>query len=116
LLLWGVDELITYHYLIAEMFRYDNMPYEQYFSMPKREQADLIWKTLFLDRSPVSEAQRGVPTVMSKLGILAEKYLDVMDTGWEFPKKKFAKMWKNSSPLISGASSKEKLTRPFQWV
>ncbi len=68
LLLWGVDELITYHYLIAETLRYDNMPYEQYFSMPKRAQADLIWKTLFLDRSPVSEAQRGVLTVMSKLG------------------------------------------------
>jgi len=68
LLLWGVDELITYHYLIAETFRYDSRSYEQYFSMPKRQQADLIWKTLFMDRSPVSEAQRGVLTVMSKLG------------------------------------------------
>src|SRR5665647_1376449 len=68
ILLWGVDELITYHYLIAETFRYDGRPYEQYFSMPKRQQADLIWKTLFLDRSPVSEAQRGVLTVMAKLG------------------------------------------------
>ena len=68
LLLWGVDELITYHYLIAETFRYDRRPYEQYFSLPKRQQADLIWKTLFLDRSPLSEAQRGVLTVMAKLG------------------------------------------------
>ena len=68
LLLWGVDELITYHYLIAETFRYEKCSYEQYFSMPKRQQADLIWKTLFLDRSPLSEAQRGVLTVMNKLG------------------------------------------------
>ncbi len=68
LLLWGVDELITYHYLIAETFRYEKSSYEQYFSMPKRQQADLIWKTLFLDRSPLSEAQRGVLTVMNKLG------------------------------------------------
>ena len=67
LLLWGVDELITYHYLIAETFRYEKCSYEQYFSMPKRQQADLIWKTLFLDRSPLSEAQRGVLTVMNKL-------------------------------------------------
>ena len=68
LLLWGVDELITYHYLIAETFRYEKCSYEQYFSLPKRQQADLIWKTLFLDRSPLSEAQRGVLTVMNKLG------------------------------------------------
>lgn len=68
LLLWGVDELITYHYLIAETFRYEKSSYEQYFSMSKRQQADLIWKTLFLDRSPLSEAQRGVLTVMNKLG------------------------------------------------
>ena len=68
LLLWGVDELITYHYLIAETFRYEKSSYEQYFAMPKRQQADLIWKTLFLDRSPLSEAQRGVLTVMNKLG------------------------------------------------
>ena len=66
-LLWGIDELVTYHYLIAETFRYVDMPYEKYFSMPKKEQAELIWKTLFLDRSPISEAQRGVLTVLSKL-------------------------------------------------
>lgn len=69
LLLWGVDELVTYHYLIAETFRYVDMPYETYFAMPKQEQADLIWKTLFLDRSPLSEAQRGVLTVLAKLGL-----------------------------------------------
>lgn len=68
LLLWGIDELVTYHYLIAETFRYDGRAYEEYFALPKRQQADLIWKTLFLDRSPISEAQRGVLTVMSKLG------------------------------------------------
>ena len=68
LLLWGVDELITYHYLIAETFRYEERSYEQYFALPKRQQADLIWKTLFTDRSPLSEAQRGVLTVMNKLG------------------------------------------------
>lgn len=68
LLLWGVDELLTYHYLIAEYFRYSTMEYEDFFKLSKREQADLIWKTLFIERSPVSEAQRGVLTVLSKLG------------------------------------------------
>ena len=26
LLLWGVDELLTYHYLVAEVFRYLDLP------------------------------------------------------------------------------------------
>ncbi len=69
LLLWGVDELITYHYLIAENFRYTGMPFEQYFRMGKKEQADLIWKNLFLENSPVSEAQRGVLTTLKRLGL-----------------------------------------------
>ena len=45
------------------------MPYEKYFALPKQAQADLIWKTLFLERSPISEAHRGVLTVLSKLGL-----------------------------------------------
>lgn len=69
LLLWGIDELLTYHYLIAEYFRYSDMSYEKFFGLSKRGQADLIWKTLFIDHSPVSEAQRGVLTVLSKLGL-----------------------------------------------
>ena len=69
ILLWGVDELITYHYLIAEFFRYSNMDYADFFALSKPEQADLIWQTLFIDHSPVSEAQRGVLTVLDKLGL-----------------------------------------------
>lgn len=69
ILLWGIDELLTYHYLIAEYFRYSKMDYEQFFALPKSKQADLIWQTLFIDHSPVSEAQRGILTVLSKLGL-----------------------------------------------
>lgn len=69
LLLWGVDELVTYHYLIAENFRYTNMPFGQYFKLSKKEQSELIWKNLFLEHSPVSEAQRGVLTALNKLGL-----------------------------------------------
>ena len=69
LLLWGVDELITYHYLIAETFRYVDMPYNKYFAMSKKAQAELIWQTLFIERSPISEAHRGILTVLSKLGL-----------------------------------------------
>lgn len=69
LLLWGVDELLTYHYLIAETMRAVDMPYAKFWAMSKRDQADLVWKTLFIERSPASEACRGVLTLLSKLGL-----------------------------------------------
>ncbi|HZZ44847.1 MAG TPA: hypothetical protein VFE58_18055 [Tepidisphaeraceae bacterium] len=72
LLLWGVDELLTYHYLVAEVFRVvpaTKLPYEQFWKMSKREQADHIWKHLFVERAPISEACRGVLTAIQKLGL-----------------------------------------------
>ena len=69
LCLWGIDELLTYHYLIAETFRWVELPYEHFWSMSKREQADLIWQTLFIEHSPVSEACRGVLTTLECLGL-----------------------------------------------
>ncbi len=72
LMLWGVDELVTYHYLIAEVFRVvpaTKLPYEQFWAMSKSEQADHIWKHLFVERTPISEACRGVVTTLSKLGL-----------------------------------------------
>lgn len=69
LLLWGIDELMTYHYLAAETLRWTDMPYSTYWAMTKREQADLIWQTLFIDNTPYSEACRGVLTVLEKLGL-----------------------------------------------
>ncbi len=69
LLLWGIDEILTYHYLIAEVFRVAPMPYETFFAMTKRKQADYIWQNLFIDRSPVSEACRGILTCLYELGL-----------------------------------------------
>jgi len=72
LLLWGIDELLTYHYLIAEVFRVvpaSQLPYEKFWAMSKTEQADHIWKNLFVDRCPISEACRGVLTTLTQLGL-----------------------------------------------
>jgi len=69
LVLWGIDELLTYHYLIAEAFRYLKIPYEKFWSLSKQAQADLVWKTLFLEHSPISEACRGVLTTLHLLGL-----------------------------------------------
>jgi hypothetical protein len=68
LLLWGVDELLTYHYLVAEGFRWFDMPYEAFWKLPKAQQAEVIWNALFIEHSPISEACRGVLTVFNSLG------------------------------------------------
>jgi hypothetical protein len=67
--LWGIDELITYHYLEAELFRSSDIKPEQYFSMSKREQADAIWRALFVENTPVSEATRGVIAVLDAFSL-----------------------------------------------
>src|SRR5438128_472625 len=69
LCLWGIDELVTYHYLVAELFRSSSIAPAEFWNLPKRRQADLIWKALFVDNTPLSEATRGVATVMSALGL-----------------------------------------------
>ncbi len=69
LLLWGIDELLTYHYLIAETVRWGVISAEDYYRLSKKAQAELVWKTLFIDHSPISEACRGVLTVLEKLGL-----------------------------------------------
>ena len=42
MLLWGVDELVTYHYLIAEVFRHVDISYDDFWAMDKEGQSDLI--------------------------------------------------------------------------
>ena len=69
LLLWGIDELLTYHYLIAEVTRATHIPLDRLWAMQKQDQADFIWHELFIERSPVSEACRGVLTVLDQLGL-----------------------------------------------
>jgi hypothetical protein len=67
--LWGIDELLTYHYLEAEFFRFSEMPPEQYWCLSKRQKADAIWQTLFIENGPISEATRGVMSVLTAFGL-----------------------------------------------
>src|SRR5258708_19413061 len=73
LLLWGIDDLLVYHYLVAEAFRFLDLPYEKFWSLTRTGQADLIWRALFLDHSPISEACRGGLTVLHSLGLDPKK-------------------------------------------
>ena len=59
------------HYLVAEYFMTapPSVTPEDFYDLSKQEQADMIWKALFLDRSPLSEACRGVLTTLTGLGL-----------------------------------------------
>lgn len=67
--LWGIDELLTYHYLEAEFFRSSDYSYERYWSLSKQQRADAIWRSLFLENTPISEATRGVVNVLNAFGL-----------------------------------------------
>ena len=71
LLISGIDALLTYHYLVAEFMRVapDGMTPDAFYALSEAQQANLIWEHLFVRRSPISEAARGVVTCLSKLGL-----------------------------------------------
>jgi len=67
--LWGIDELLTYHYLEAEFFRSSDRTPEEYWQLSKSERAEAIWQALFVENSPISESTRGVVAVLNAFGI-----------------------------------------------
>jgi hypothetical protein len=61
---------LTYHYVVAEVFRVrPDLDYDRFWAMSRTQQADLAWRELFVKRSPVSESCRGVLTVLNRLGL-----------------------------------------------
>ncbi len=73
LLLWGIDDQLVYHYLVAEAFRHFKIGYDDFWRLPKEDQAQMIWDALFVENSPLSEACRGVLTALNRLGIDANR-------------------------------------------
>ena len=71
LLLWGPDAVLTYHYLVAELFAVAprELTTDAFWALSTREQADLVWEHVFCKHGPLSEATRGVLTVFEKLGL-----------------------------------------------
>ena len=71
LLLWGIDELLTYHYLVAELFIVaprDLTP-EKFWKFSKTQQADLVWHHVFIRHGGLSESARGLLSTLSALGL-----------------------------------------------
>ena len=73
LLLYGIDDLLVYHYLVSEGFRQFDLSYDTFWSLNKEQQADAIWDALFVQHSPISEACRGVLTTLNLLGLDVKK-------------------------------------------
>ena len=73
LLLYGIDDLLVYHYLVSEGFRQFDLSYDTFWSLNKKQQADAIWDALFVQHSPISEACRGVLTTLNLLGLDVKK-------------------------------------------
>ena len=71
LLLWGADEILTYHYLVAELFTVAprELSYQKFWSLPKPAQAELVWEHVFLKHGALSEAARGAITTFNLLGL-----------------------------------------------
>jgi hypothetical protein len=77
-MLWGIDSLLTYHYLVAEYFtttqsrthQTDALSKRSFFNLSRSRQAELVWEALFVERTPLSEACRGVLTVLNRLGLV----------------------------------------------
>ncbi|HOV26913.1 MAG TPA: glucuronate isomerase [Pseudobacteroides sp.] len=69
LFLYGIDELLTYHYLVAEAMRQIDMDAPSFYSMSKSDQAQCVWDALFIKNSPVSEPARSIITIFNKLGL-----------------------------------------------
>jgi hypothetical protein len=66
---WGIDDLLTYHYLVAEVMRSADITPAHFRALSRAAQADLIWETLFVRNTPISEATRGVVAVLTALGL-----------------------------------------------
>ena len=72
LLFWGIDELLSYHYLVAPLFgavdKSNKYP-ESYFHLLKSEQANLVWNKRFTKRSRINKACCRVLTTISASGL-----------------------------------------------
>lgn len=86
----GLEELLNYHYLTAEFLSASGMDPKKFFSFTKAKRAELVWNFLFLNRTPISEASRGLIKIFQFLNIKnyeSQKYSQVLK---EFKSKKYS--------------------------
>jgi len=89
-LLSGIDELLTYHYLLAEFFRaVPSRDPDAFYALPKSNQADEVWRALFVERAPITESGRGVVRVLREYGLPTDTH-DLTDIRAWFASKSMA--------------------------
>lgn len=65
----GADQVLTYHYLIAEAMRTGRPDYERFWRLSPPERADFVWDRLFRRATPLSEAASGVLEIGQAFGL-----------------------------------------------
>ena len=70
--LMGIDELLNYHYLIAELFVTSDINVKKFNSLTKKEKAEIVWNELFVKRTPISKACKGILTILKNFSITFE--------------------------------------------
>lgn len=64
-----LDETVCYHYLVEETVLETRMDPADFWKLSLRQRADLVWKTLFVDRVPVSESCKVILTLFARDGL-----------------------------------------------
>ena len=64
-----LDETVCYHYLVEETVLETRMDPAAFWALDSRRRADLVWKTLFVDRVPVSESCKVILTLFARDGL-----------------------------------------------
>ena len=62
--LWGIDELVTYHYLEAELFRSSRIRPDEYSRSPNARRRTLIWQR------PVRRKHAGIRSYARRIAVL----------------------------------------------
>lgn len=90
--LCGIENILNYHYLHAEYLKLNTFSPEDFFNLSSNKRAEEIWKELFITRVPLSEATKGVLTILSSFGISANlKYEDLCSEFSKIDSKEYLK-------------------------
>jgi hypothetical protein len=76
--LFGIENILNYHYLHAEFLKLNVMSATIFFSLSDKERAEQIWEELFVKRVPFSEATKGVLTILKSFNISSDSNYDIL--------------------------------------
>ena len=112
----GIDEILTYHYLIPELFRSSTIVPQDFWRIPKKDQAELVWNNLFIRNSPISEAAIGVLTIIKRLGINPNSSLNEIRNHFDDLISKGLVQYKNRILSLSNVKKIVMTNDPFDQI